>query len=87
MLRQVPGNGRPGGKHMGHDEEARLAKAKRLREQIRGILNADKAAAKRTKEAKAKRPKQGEGGPNESPRDFIHRRMRELAETEEKDHT
>jgi len=59
------------------DEAARKARAERLRKQIKG-LKGQQAGGKEP------RPKGGEGEepPAESPREFIHRKMRDLDEGE-----
>jgi hypothetical protein len=54
------------------DEAARKARAKRLRENIDALTGA--CPPKKTKSA---------GQPAESPRDFIHRRMKEIIAEEE----
>ena len=72
---------------MNQDEEARRAKAKRLRGQIRGIVGQGKAKPSTEvdrPECEAEEARPGQYRDKESPRDFIHRRMRELADSEKK---
>jgi hypothetical protein len=70
---------------MDQDEAARRAKAKRLREQIRDIVGPSKAETSadvdRPEACNDQQVKPSDRRAKESPRDFIHRRMRELAGT------
>ena len=71
---------------MDQDEEARRARAKRLRDQIRELVGPGKVerstAADRPERPKAEQAKPSEPRDQELPREFIHRRMRELAGTD-----
>ncbi len=55
---------------MNDEERSRIERAKRLREQVKKVVNPESDKAAKDKAAKKEK--------SEKPRDFIHRRMTEL---------